>query len=108
MEGLAAPSDGSVTIFGETPRNNPSLFRRVGVMSEHEAVYGFQTGKQFVAWSAKLHGVTSVAEATARAIERVGTNRRAAPTARHVLARDAPAHAAGGNHRTRTRGYHPR
>ncbi len=72
IEGLAAPSDGAVTIFGETPRNNPDLFRRVGVMSEHEAVYGFQTGRQFVAWSAKLHGVTAIAEATARAIERVG------------------------------------
>ena len=72
IEGLAAPSDGAVTIFGETPRNNPGLFRRVGVMSEHEAVYGFQTGRQFVAWSAKLHGVTAIAEATARAIERVG------------------------------------
>ncbi len=72
IEGLAAPSDGTVTIFGETPRNNPALHRRVGVMSEHEAVYGFQTGRQFVEWSAKLHGVTAVAEATARAIERVG------------------------------------
>ena len=72
IEGLAAPSDGTVTIFGQTPRNNPSLFRRVGVMSEHEAVYGFQTGRQFVEWSAKLHGVTAIDEATARAIERVG------------------------------------
>ena len=48
IEGLASPSDGSVTIFGQTPRNNPNLFRRVGVMSEHEAVYGFQTGRQSV------------------------------------------------------------
>ena len=72
IEGLASPSDGSVTIFGQTPRNNPNLFRRVGVMSEHEAVYGFQTGRQFVEFSAKLHGVTAIDEATARAIERVG------------------------------------
>ena len=72
IEGLATPSDGSVTIFGETPRNNPALHRRVGIMSEHEAVYGFQTGRQFVAWSARLHGVTGIEEATARAIERVG------------------------------------
>ena len=72
IEGLAAPSDGTVTIFGQTPRNNPSLFRRVGVMSEHEAVYGFQTGRQFVEFSAKLHGVTAVDEAAERAIERVG------------------------------------
>ena len=72
IEGLASPSDGTVTIFGQTPRNNPSLFRRVGVMSEHEAVYGFQTGRQFVEFSAKLHGVTTIAEHTDRAIERVG------------------------------------
>ena len=72
IEGLASPSDGSVTIFGQTPRNNPNLFRRVGVMSEHEAVYGFQTGRQFVEFSAKLHGVTAVDEAAGRAIERVG------------------------------------
>ncbi len=72
IEGLASPSDGSVTIFGQTPRNNPNLFRRVGVMSEHEAVYGFQTGRQFVEWSAKLHGVTVIDEAAERAIERVG------------------------------------
>ncbi len=72
IEGLASPSDGSVTIFGQSPRNNPNLFRRVGVMSEHEAVYGFQTGRQFVEWSAKLHGVTAIDEATERAIERVG------------------------------------
>ena len=72
IEGLASPSDGSVTIFGQSPRNNPNLFRRVGVMSEHEAVYGFQTGRQFVEFSAKLHGVTAVDEAAGRAIERVG------------------------------------
>ena len=72
IEGLASPSDGSVTIFGQSPRNNPNLFRRVGVMSEHEAVYGFQTGRQFVEWSAKLHGVTTIEEHTDRAIERVG------------------------------------
>ena len=72
IEGLAAPSDGTVSIFGQTPRNNPNLFRRVGVMSEHEAVYDFQTGKQFVEWSAKLHGVTTIEEHTDRAIERVG------------------------------------
>ena len=72
IEGLASPSDGAVTIFGQTPRNNPELHRRIGVMSEHEAVYGFQTGRQFVEWSAKLHGVAATAEATALAIERVG------------------------------------
>ncbi|CAI8010726.1 hypothetical protein GBAR_LOCUS7035 [Geodia barretti] len=41
-------------------------------MSEHEAVYGFYTGREFVEFSAKLHGVTAVAEAADLAIERAG------------------------------------
>ena len=72
IEGLADPSDGAVTIFGQTPRGNPDLYRRVGVMSEHEAVYGFYTGREFVEFSAKLHGVTDVSEAADVAIERAG------------------------------------
>ena len=63
IEGLSDPSDGEVSIFGQTPRGNPDLYRRVGVMSEHEAVYGFYTGREFVEFSAKLPGVTAVAEA---------------------------------------------
>ena len=72
IEGLASPSDGSVSISGQSPRGNPDLYRRVGVMSEHEAVYGFYTGREFVEFSAKLHGVTSVGEAADLAIERAG------------------------------------
>ena len=72
IEGLASPSDGSVSIFGQTPRGNPDLYRRVGVMSEHEAVYGFYTGREFVEFSARLHGVTSIKEAADLAIERAG------------------------------------
>ena len=41
-------------------------------MSEHEAVYGFYTGREFVEFSAKLHGVTEVADAADLAIERAG------------------------------------
>ena len=44
MAGLAKCSDGEVTVLGEAVRDNPQLYRRVGVMSEHEAVYGFYTG----------------------------------------------------------------
>ena len=72
IEGLSDPSDGAVSIFGQPPRGNPDLYRRVGIMSEHEAVYGFYTGREFVEFSAKLHGVTSVAEAADLAIERAG------------------------------------
>src|SRR5215213_11594376 len=60
MTGLAEVSTGSVTVFGERVRNNPPLYRRIGVMSEHETVYGFMTGREFVRMMAKLRGVSSV------------------------------------------------
>ena len=68
MTGLAETSTGTVTMFGEPVRNNPPLYRRVGVMSEHETVYGFMTGRQFVRAMAKIRGVTDVEAAVDRAI----------------------------------------
>src|SRR5687768_8696445 len=57
MTGLAATSRGSVTVFGEPVRDNPSLYRRIGVMSEHETVYEFMNGRDFVRMMARLKGV---------------------------------------------------
>jgi len=57
MTGLAATSRGTVTIFGEPVRDNPPLYRRIGVMSEHETVYGFMTGREFVRMMGRLRGV---------------------------------------------------
>ena len=42
-------------------RDNPQLYRRVGVMSEHEAVYGFYTGRQFVEFAGRMHGLSPLA-----------------------------------------------
>ncbi|MEE9161986.1 MAG: ABC transporter ATP-binding protein [Candidatus Neomarinimicrobiota bacterium] len=72
IAGLAKPSEGEVRLFGEPVRDNPQLYRRVGVMSEHEAVYGFLTGREFVEFAARLHGLAPVAPAVDRAIEDVG------------------------------------
>ena len=71
MTGLAATSSGTVTMFGQPVRDNPPLYRRLGVMSEHETVYGFMTGRQFVRSMAKLRGVRDVEQAVDRAIARV-------------------------------------
>jgi ABC-2 type transport system ATP-binding protein len=68
MTGLADVSTGSVTVFGERVRDNPALYRRIGVMSEHETVYAFMTGREFVTMMARLRGVASVASAVDRAI----------------------------------------
>jgi ABC-2 type transport system ATP-binding protein len=71
ITGLAATSSGTVTVFGEPVRDNPPLYRRLGVMSEHETVYGFMTGREFVRMMGRLRGVGALEAAVDRAIERV-------------------------------------
>jgi ABC-2 type transport system ATP-binding protein len=71
MTGLAATSSGRVTMFGQPVRDNPPLYRRIGVMSEHETVYGFMKGREFVQMMGRLRGVERLEEAVDRAIELV-------------------------------------
>ncbi len=71
MTGLAEVSDGAVTVFGEPIRNNHELFGRIGVMSEHETVYGFMKGRDFVKIMGRLRRVTDLDAAAQRAIELV-------------------------------------
>jgi len=71
MTGLAATSSGTVTVFGQPIRDNPPIYRRLGVMSEHETVYGFMKGREFVRMMARLKGVQNLEDAVDRAIERV-------------------------------------
>ena len=68
MTGLAETSTGTVTMFGEHVRDNPPLYKRIGVMSEHETVYGFMSGRDFVRTMARLRGVTDLEKAVDRAI----------------------------------------
>ena len=72
ITGKAACSEGEVTVLGQPSRDNPELYRNIGVMSEHEAVYGFQTGRQFVEFTAAMHGLSPIAGPVDRAIELVG------------------------------------
>jgi len=72
ITGKASCSEGEVTVLGESTRDNPGLYRKVGVMSEHEAVYGFLSGREFVELAAKLQGLTPIADAVDRAIGLVG------------------------------------
>ncbi|MHC4409512.1 MAG: ABC transporter ATP-binding protein [Planctomycetota bacterium] len=71
MTGLAEVSDGTVTMFGEPVRDNPPLYRRIGVMSEHETVYSFMRGRDFVRMMGRLRGVSDLDAAVDRAIELV-------------------------------------
>jgi ABC-2 type transport system ATP-binding protein len=72
ITGRARASDGEVTVLGQRVRDNPGLYRKVGVMSEHEAVYDFYTGRQFVELAAALHQVAEPASAVDRAVAAVG------------------------------------
>jgi ABC-2 type transport system ATP-binding protein len=71
IAGLIAPSQGTLRVFGEAPRDNPALYGRIGYMPEHESIYEFLTGRQFVELGARLQRVADPREAAARAIETV-------------------------------------
>ena len=71
ITGLAATSSGTVTVFGEPVRDNPPLYRRIGVMSEHETVYEFMKGREFVRMMGRLRSVENLEAAVDRAIELV-------------------------------------
>ena len=72
ISGLAKPSEGSITILGQQARGDPEVYRRVGVMTEQEAVYESFTGREFVAFSAKLYDLDPLEPAVNAAIERAG------------------------------------
>jgi ABC-2 type transport system ATP-binding protein len=71
ITGLTAPSQGRVRVFGEPVRGNPALARRIGYMPEHNSVYDFLTGREFVRLNARLQGMTDSEEAVGRAIATV-------------------------------------
>ena len=72
VSGLAKPSEGEATVLGESVRGNAALYRRVGFMSENEAVYEFYSGRRFIELAAGLHGLEPTAPAVERAIGAVG------------------------------------
>ncbi|MER6911417.1 ABC transporter ATP-binding protein [Streptomyces sp. NPDC000594] len=57
MGGFLAPSNGSVTLDGEAIWRNESVYRKIGVVPEREAMYDFLTGREFVVANAELHGL---------------------------------------------------
>ncbi|TDC28449.1 ABC transporter ATP-binding protein [Micromonospora sp. 15K316] len=68
MAGFLAPSRGTVALDGEPTWRNPEVYRRLGLVSEREAVHTFLTAYEFVLASAKLHRLPDPKEAARRAI----------------------------------------
>ncbi len=71
MAGLLAPTSGTVQLWGESPRSRPSLYGRIGYCPEGETLYGFMTGRAFLAMNAGLHGLDDPEGAAQRALEHV-------------------------------------
>jgi len=69
--GLLAPSSGRVRIEGHPAWRNPSIYRRLGLVPEREAVPSHLTGRQYVEFNARLHGLADPRGATTRALETV-------------------------------------
>ena len=55
--GLLGPSDGEVSILGVDPRRDHRVYRRVALVPEEDAVYGYLTARGFVSYAADLAGV---------------------------------------------------
>ncbi|GAB3953769.1 hypothetical protein GCM10027614_59700 [Micromonospora vulcania] len=63
MAGFLSPSRGTVTLDDEPTWRNPDVYRRLGLVSEREAVQGFLSAYEFVLASAKLHRLADPAAA---------------------------------------------
>ena len=57
LTGQLRPSQGAVTVYGESPWQNAVLFRRVGFCPETEGLYSGLTGREFVTLLARLSGL---------------------------------------------------
>ncbi|BCJ60305.1 ABC transporter ATP-binding protein [Micromonospora endophytica] len=68
MAGFLAPSRGTVTLDGGPTWRNPEVYRRLGLVSEREAVHSFLTAYEFVLATAKLHKLPDPQAAARRAI----------------------------------------
>ncbi len=68
MSGFLAPSTGTVTLDGEPLWRNESVYRKIGLVPEREALFDYLTGRQFVVANAELHGLENPGEAAGRSM----------------------------------------
>ncbi|NNF69231.1 MAG: ABC transporter ATP-binding protein, partial [Acidimicrobiia bacterium] len=72
LTGLLSPSKGRLSVLGQDPRTSPAVFGQVGLVPEEDATYGFLSGREFVAYSAKLSGKANPKLEADRALDEVG------------------------------------
>ena len=103
MCGLLRPSRGDVRVLGEEVVGNVGLYRRVGIMLEHDALYPFMTGRELRGAGGQAAGGYRPGGRGLGHLDGEPAG-RAGPADGHVLAGHAAAHSAGGDHRARPRG----
>jgi ABC-2 type transport system ATP-binding protein len=57
--GLYRPSRGYIRVFGESPRNNLPVLRRIGYCPESDKFYEHMTGFEFIYWLNRAWGMTA-------------------------------------------------
>jgi ABC-2 type transport system ATP-binding protein len=71
ITGLVKPSEGTVSVFGVDPRENPEIYRRIGFVPEEDAVYAHLSARQLVRYAAELSRCDASAAVVDAAIARV-------------------------------------
>lgn len=79
VTGQLKPTTGVVTMFGEKPFANPSVFRRLGYCPEIENSYDDMTGREFVTMLGAMGGIPggTLKGRAAESIEKVGMTQNA-------------------------------
>ncbi|HVR33162.1 MAG TPA: ABC transporter ATP-binding protein [Acidimicrobiia bacterium] len=72
LTGLQVPSQGEVRVLGVDPRRDRSVYRRMALVPEDEAVYPDLSARSFVTLKARLGQLANPGEAAAEALETVG------------------------------------
>jgi len=71
ISGLIKANSGTVRVFGQSLRDNPQLYHRIGYCPESDPFYTYMTGRDFLIANAKLQNMSDPAGAAQRAIETV-------------------------------------
>ena len=71
LSGLLVPSEGKISVLGEDPRKNHSVYRNVGLVPEENSIYPSMTGREYVEYAAKLSGFKRPHLAASRALDEV-------------------------------------
>ena len=69
--GLARPSKGTVRVLGRDPRADTGVTRLIGLVPQQESVFEPLTAREFVALTARLHGLPDPEAAATSALEAV-------------------------------------